>query len=156
MLYLLILGALILIGLSATAIYYVIKLRNVKKQQEEQVQKNKAAWESYRSELIQDLRFIASSMLQDQCEITEGCLRLVVLMDRLDEQLQHKPEFKAIQSHFNHTKSMPTHKAYKALSKQEQFKLDKQRYSLEEENKKRVLLEVQTLYRYDFDAIKPN
>jgi len=156
MLYLVIIGGLILLGLSATAAYYVLKLRKVQKQQEEQIQKNKEAWQKHRDELAADLRFIANSMLQGQCEITEGCLRLGVLMDRLDDELQHKPEFKTIREHFAKTIHMPTHQAYKDLSKQEQFKLDKERFNLEEKNKEQILLEVQTLSEYQFDILNPN
>lgn len=156
MLYLIVLGALILIGLAATAIYYVLKLRRVQKEQAAQIKKNKEAWQKHRDELASDLRFIANAMIQGQCEITEGCLRLKVLMDRLDDELQHKPEFKTIQRHFSQTISMPTHEAYKALSKQAQFKLDKQRYTLEAQNKEQVLAEVEVLATYKFDILQPN
>lgn len=154
--YLVIIAIAILIALGATAAYYVLKLRKVKQQQAEQIQRNKAAWQKHRDELAADLRFIANSMLQGQCEITEGCLRIKVLMDRLDDELQHKPEFKTIQTHFAQTISMPTHEAYKALSRQEQFKQDKQRFALEEANREQVLIEVKTLSEYKFDILQPN
>lgn len=156
MLYLIILAVCILLVLAAIAGYYVLKLRKVQAQQAEQIKKNKEAWQNYRNELANDLRFIANAMLQGQCEITEGCLRLIVLMDRLDEDLQHKPEFKTIRAHFAKTASMPTHEAYKALGKQEQFKLDKERYTLEAQHKDQVLIEVKILSEYNFDILTPN
>jgi len=156
MLYLIILAVAIVVVLSAVAIYYVVKLKRVQKQQAEQIKKNKEAWQAHRNELANDLKFIAQSMLQGQCEITEGCLRIVVLMDRLDEDLQHKPEFKTIREHFSLTVSMPTHQAYKDLSKQEQFKLDKQRYNLEAKNKEQVLEEAKILASYNFEILTPN
>ncbi|MGK0444554.1 MAG: hypothetical protein ACJA1U_001487 [Bermanella sp.] len=154
--YLVIIAIAILIALGATAAYYVLKLRKVKQEQAKQIQRNKAAWQKHRDELAADLRFIANSMLQGQCEITEGCLRIKVLMDRLDDELQHKPEFKTIQTHFAQTISMPTHEAYKALSRQEQFKQDKQRFALEDANREQVLIEVKTLSEYKFDILQPN
>jgi hypothetical protein len=156
MLYLVIIAIAILLALSAIAAYYLIKLRKTEQQQAQQIQQNQAVWQKHQDELAADLRFIANSMLQGQCEITEGCMRIKVLMDRLDEGLQHKPEFKTIQKHFAQTITMPTHDAYKALSKQEQFKLDKQRFSLEDENKEQVLVEVKTLSLYQFDTVPPN
>jgi len=156
MLYLIILAVLIILALAGTAIYYVTKLKRVQKQQEEQVKKNKAAWEAHRNELASDIKFIAHSMIQEQCEITEGCMRIAVLMDRLDDELQHKPEFKTIREHFSLTISMPTHQAYKDLSRKEQFKLDKQRYALEEKNKDQVLEEAKTLLHYNFEILNPN
>lgn len=154
--YLIIIAVLILIALSATAAYYLLKLRKVKQQQNKQIQENQAAWQAHQDELASDLRFIANAMLQGQCEITEGCMRIKVLMDRLDDQLQYQDEFKTIQKHFAQTAHMPTHKAYQALSKQEQFKLDKQRFTLEEANKAQVLVEVKTLSEYKFRHVSPN
>lgn len=156
MLYLTIIAIVILLVLSAIAAYYLIKLRKVKQEQADQIQRNKIAWQKHRDELAADLRFIANAMLQGQCEITEGCLRIKVLMDRLDDELQHKPEFKTIQAHFAQTITMPTHEAYKALGKKEQFKIDRQRFALEEENKEQVLIEVKTLSTYKFDILQPN
>lgn len=156
MLYLVITAIIILLILSAVAGYYLLKLRKAKQLQAQQMQQNQDAWQKHRNELASDLHFIANSMLQGQCEITEGCLRIVVLMDRLDDELQHKPEFKTIQAHFAQTINMPTHAAYKALSKKEQFKQDKLRFSLEEQHKEQVLLEVKTLSEYKFDTPLPN
>ncbi|MFT5592892.1 MAG: hypothetical protein ACI8SR_001258 [Oceanicoccus sp.] len=156
MLYLAIAAIIILLILSAIAGYYLFKLRKAKQLQAKKIQQNQDAWQKHRNELASDLRFIANSMLQGQCEITEGCLRIVVLMDRLDDTLQHKPEFKTIQSHFAQTINMPTHEAYKALPKQEQFKQDKLRFNLEEQHKKHVLLEAKTLSEYKFDILLPN
>lgn len=156
MVYLITAAIVIVVALSAVAAYYLIQLKRVKKAQAKQIQINKEAWQKHRDELAGDLRFIANAMLQGQCEITEGCLRLKVLMDRLDDELQHKPEFKTIQAHFAQTINMPTHEAYKALSKQEQFKLDKTRYNLEAQNKEQILIEVKTLAEYKFDILQPN
>ena len=89
-------------------------------------------------------------MIQGQCEITEGCLRLKVLMDRLDETLQEQEHFKAIIAHFQATSSMPTHKAYASLTRKEQFALDNKRYLLEHKSKEAILQEAKTLLKYDF------
>ncbi|MFY0639612.1 MAG: DUF2489 domain-containing protein [Bermanella sp.] len=156
MLYLTSIAIIILLALSAIAAYYMIKLRNVRQLQAQQIQQNKDAWQKHRNELAADLRFIGNSMLQGQCEITEGCLRLKVLMDRLDDELQNKPEFKTIQSFFAQAITMPTHDAYKALTRKEQFKQDKQRFALEEQHKDQILIEVKTLCEYKFDILTPN
>lgn len=156
MFYLISIAVIILLALSAVAAYYIIKLRNVRQLQAKQIQQNKDAWQKHRNELADDLRFIGHSMLQGQCEITEGCLRIKVLMDRLDDELQNKPEFKTIQSFFAQAITMPTHEAYKALTRKEQFKQDKQRFALEEQHKEQILIEVKTLCEYKFDILMPN
>jgi len=141
----------ILIVLSAAAAHYSIKLRQVKKQQTDQTLQNKHAWLEHQEELAKDIRFIANAMMQEQCEITEGCLRLIYLMDRLDTGLQHKKEFKTLQMHYQSTSSMPHHEAYKALNKKQQIKLDQTRYELEKQNRQIILSEVTILSNYQFD-----
>ncbi|WP_396586177.1 DUF2489 domain-containing protein [Bermanella sp. R86510] len=151
---LLIAGAAIITVLIAIAAYYLIKLSKARKEQAQAIAKNKAAWQAHRDDVAADIRFIASSMVQGQCEITEGCLRLGVLMDRLDESLQHKPEFATIRMHFAKTIHMPTHDAYKALTPKQQFKLDQERFTLEEENKEQVLKEAKVLAEHKFEILQ--
>jgi len=143
----------IIAALSGVAMYYVwqVKKQNdgLKQQQAEQ----KKAWREKKETLAKDIKFIAQAMVQEQCEITEGCLRIKVLMDHLDTDLQHKPEFKTIQHMFSLTSGMPTHQAYKDLSAKDRFKLDKQRYQYEDQFKDDVLAEAKQLMKYQFDIL---
>jgi len=142
----------IILGLSIVAGYYLLKLRNIKQQQNEQILLNRQAWLDSQEELAGDIRFIAKAMVQQQCEITEGCLRLKVLMDRLDETLQYNGDYQTIQLHYQKTAHMPHHQAYKALNKKQQFKLDQDRFALEEQHRQQVLLEAERLSDYQFKA----
>ncbi len=148
--YLIYLAAIVILTLSIIATYYLLKLRSVNRQQALQAEQNQHAWEKYQDELITDLRFIARAMVQAQCDITEGCLRLKVLMDRLDETLQNNKAFTHIQQHYQKTSTMPTHKAYKALNKKQQFKLDQERLKLEALNGDAILAEVKNLMSFQF------
>ncbi len=148
---LILIAAAIIISLSTVAGYYLLKLKKVKQQQNQQAQENQQAWIDKQEELASDIRFIANSMLQKQCEITEGCLRLKVLMDRLDENLQHQAEFKTIQLHYQQTSNMPHHHAYKALTKKQQFKQDQLRFQLEEQHRSQVLIEAKLLSGFQFN-----
>lgn len=143
----------IIAALGGIAAYYVwqVKKQNAQLKAEQEAQKK--AWREKKEELAKDIKFIANSMVQDQCEITEGCLRIKVLMDHLDGDLQFKPEFKAIQQVFTLTSDMPTHKAYKELPRKEQFKLDKKRYKIEDEHRELVLAEAHALVSYQFDIL---
>ncbi len=140
----------IILTLSVIAGYYLLKLRGVKQQQNEQIQLNRQAWLDSQEELAGDIRFIAKAMVQQQCEITEGCLRLKVLMDRLDETLQHQTQYQTIQLHYQKTAHMPHHQAYKALTKKQQFKLDQDRFELEGQHRQQILLEAKLLSDYQF------
>ena len=142
----------IIVTLSAIAGYYSLKLRGLKQQQNEQIQLNRQAWLDSQEELAADIRFIAKAMVQKQCEITEGCLRLKVLMDRLDETLQHHSDYQTIQLHYQKTAHMPHHQAYQALDKKQQYKLDQDRFELENQHRQQILLEAELLSSYEFKA----
>lgn len=156
MTYLVIIAAIILLILSAVAGYYLLQVHQLKKRQAEQIKSNQEAWKAHQEELAKDVRFIASSMVQGQCEITEGCLRLQYLMDKLDEELKNKPEFQRIHLHYRQTQHMPTHEAYKALKRKDQFKLDNERFKLEDQNRDGVLEEAALLLTYRFERLNPN
>jgi len=153
---LLIAAAIVLIVLSAVAGHYLWQVRQMKRKQTEQIKQNQAAWREHQEELAKDLRFIANAMVQGQCELTEGCMRLQYLMDKLDEELKNKTEFHRIHQHYAETRHMPTHEAYKALDRKAQFKLDNERFRLEDKNREGVLEEASTLLSYRFERLNPN
>ena len=143
-------AATILVVLSAIAAHYLVKLRKVKTAEQKQIKQNQEAWLKHKNELVKDIQFIANSMLQEQCEITEGCLRIGYLIPRVVESDDIKSTIKHIFEHHSLTANMPIKEAYKALSRKEQFKLDSQRLTLEAKNKNGVLEDCKTLLNYSF------
>lgn len=140
----------IIIVLSCVAGYYQFKLYKVNKNKQLQAKLNQQAWLEHRNKLITDIRFIAQSITQEQCEITEGCMRLQYLITRIDDSQNITEEFQHIFAHFNATKHMPIKEAYKALNKKEQFKLDKERANLETQNSPLVISDCKRLIGYSF------
>ncbi len=145
-------AAVIITALSVAATYYLIKLSKLKKEQAKQVQINQQAWLAAQEELASDIRFLANSLVSQQCEITEGCLRIMVLMNRLDEKLPHQPQFKTILLHYQNTQDMPHHQAYKALNRKQQHQLDQARFELEDKHREQILLEAKELSHYAFNS----
>jgi len=154
MVYLITAAIIIVIALAATAAYYLIKLKQARRIQRKAIADGEAAWRKKQEEIASDIRFIANAMVQEQCEITEGCMRLTVLMDRLDENLRFQPEYTAIRAHFEATAHMPTHDTYKALKPKQRFALDKERFELEEKNKQSVLKDAKILVTQKFKALE--
>jgi hypothetical protein len=148
--YLIIFAVLILLTLSAIAAYYLAKLKKVKNNEEEQAKKNQEAWLSHKNELVKDIKFIANSILQEQCEITEGCMRLGYLMPKVDESEEIQTRFGSLFDHYRATSNMPIKEAYKALTRKEQFKFDSKRLRLEAENKSGVLSDCKILLKHSF------
>jgi predicted metal-binding transcription factor (methanogenesis marker protein 9) len=149
----LIISALILILILAIiAGYFSYKVSLLNKQKQQQLKSNQDAWEQNRNELIKDIHFIANSMFQQQCEITEGCMRLEYLINKVDDSPKMRIEFQHIYAHYDATAAMPIREAYQALTKKEQFKLDKARAKLEAQNNDNVLSDAKKLASFPFDT----
>ena len=140
----------IISALTLVAGYYLLKLQKATKVKSIQTQKNHQAWLDHQNELIKDIKFIANSMSQEQCEITEGCMRLAYLINKVDDTDQIKNKFPHIYSHYNATMHMPIKDEYKALTRKQQFKIDCERRDLENTNKTAVLSDTQNLANHIF------
>ncbi len=104
--------------------------------------------------IIADIRFIAQSLINEQCEMTEAVLRIHHLSDALDTDIMLQPEFSNLHNHFDACKSMAIKEAYKALSKKLRFQQDQQRMRLEQQNTETVLEEVKLISQYSFANLK--
>ncbi|MFT6190328.1 MAG: cell division protein FtsL [Oleispira sp.] len=104
--------------------------------------------------IIADIRFIAQSLITEQCELTEAVLRIHHLADALDTDIMLQEQFSTIHQHFLSCKDMAIKDAYKALSKKQRFQQDQQRFRLEEANNDAVLAEAQLIIKYSFDNLK--
>lgn len=87
--------------------------------------------------ILESLRIIALAVTQDQCEISEGVIRIKNLIDEV-EHLKLAPtlqDFHRIHALFA---EFPYLDERKELSKQERFSQDTKRFQIEKENEKRV------------------
>jgi hypothetical protein len=106
-----------------------------------------------REKLSQDIRFIAQAMLSNQCEMTEGCMRLKVLLDLIDQRYTHHPKLQQLQAFYNLVSHFPTHQAYKALTKAERLRFDAERFALEAQHKESVFHDIESLNSFTLDWI---
>lgn len=150
---LLALGILIIIGLS----WYAWTLHKaVEQQQQKRLEEEAVAAQQLRNhqlELMQDIRFVARAMISDQCEITEGVLRLQYLISGLDPNAWQRPELDTLRTHYDATSGMPILDAYQALSKKAQFKLDRERWQLESDHKEALMQELHWLVKFEFPEV---
>jgi len=144
-------ASLIIIVLAAVAIYYTIKLHQANKRKSEQAKTNQQAWQKHQTDLIKDIHFIANSMTQGQCELTEGCMRLSYLIERFDQKLTAHPDFQNVFLHKQQTMHMPIQDAYKALSRKQQFLIDKERSALESKNETEILKDASRIAQFQFN-----
>lgn len=147
------LGTAIVLILAGYAWHLISQLRQLKKEQLEAETAAELKIKEFQQELIHDVHFIARAVLAEQCEITEGVLRIQFLITKLDPSAWQNDQMSVVRQHYAATANMPILDAYKALSKQEQFKLDNERYRLEFENKEGIYKDFQWLINYDFPAV---
>lgn len=119
-------GVLIILGLSVYAGMLFSRLHK-------QNQHNAAGQAKRLNYLHESIATISLAMQQGQCELSEGCIRLVVLLDNLPnaEKKGFAKRFPKVHEMYERIKHMPTHEARKQLTKKELYKMDREREQLE-------------------------
>jgi hypothetical protein len=119
-----VIGILIVIGLSAYASKLLLQVkRQTEKKRQAQAERDALADEK-RQQVLTDIRYIATAMLEDRCELSEGVVRIGKLFDILSMTEQVTPLFPQLFTHYDVIKSHPIMEARKALPKQQRMKLD--------------------------------
>lgn len=92
---------------------------------------------------------IAKAMDQGQCPLSEGALRLVVLLDLRVESREagYAARYPALHDMYERIKHMPTHEARKQYPKQEIRKMDLEREGFEVELEQVILQDVRQLLK---------
>ncbi len=144
---LMVIGALIIAGLAfyAGTLLWRLKLqREAFARQEAEYAK---AREVRNGKLADSINLIARAMKEKQCEYSEGCLRVWVLMSQYQffDGCDPATEFPAILKMYDVVKEMPTHEARKKYSKKEIFKLDSERWRAEMELEEQIMADVEKL-----------
>jgi hypothetical protein len=115
------------------AIYLGILLNKLRLQKiaNQQLQLQLEEQKKKRFDDIRDsLRIIALAVTQDQCEVSEGCIRIKKLLDLLEDF--NAPQLDTFHEAFTEFDQFDYLDARKSLSKQEKFRQDNRRYMLEE------------------------
>lgn len=135
-----IIGGLIIVILGVVAGRLLAQLR----QQTLKQQKNRQA---YIDNTIDSIQLIAKAVVQGQCELSEGSIRLCVLLERL-ESSDASARYPATHELYRRIRHMPTHEARKALDKKERRMLDKERLEHEKELEDALLKEAELLQTF--------
>jgi hypothetical protein len=134
------LGAIIVVGLGIYAgrLLWLVKAQNDRGQ--------KARQKRIDSMTI-SIQTIAFAMQQQQCDLSEGAIRICRLLEAmpLDPQPEYAEHYPALHTLFNKVKEYPTHEARKELSKTERRDQDKERGQIESELESTILIEVEKL-----------
>lgn len=128
----LIIGVIIITGLAYYAGSLLGQLRRQRRMQAQAIAKRNA-------NLFESIRTIALAMQQQQCSLSEGALRIAVLLDHVvlpetqsDERV-FVQRYPAIYDMYERIKHMPTHAARKKFPRKEIQKMDAEREGYEVE-----------------------
>lgn len=132
---LLILGSIIVVALAAYAVYLLIAVKKQKKAVEQ-------AYLLRVQRLHESIEIIAGAMERGDCNLSEGVLRLKMLLEPLGKKLKNYPSMHAL---YEIIADMPTHEARRELKKNERMRLDLQRESAEADLEDKIKLELQQL-----------
>lgn len=143
----LLLGAAIIAALAfyAGKLLWLLKQQNKRQQQEQLLQQEKVL--EKKRYLQESIVLISRAMQEQQCELSEGALRLWVLLDHWPQH--NKPD--AIQTYpglyqmYQVVKNMPTHQARKDQDKKLTRQQDKQRQQAEIDLRELIQLDVKKL-----------
>lgn len=121
---LIVLGFIIIVALSSYATFLLLKLKQQKQRQQVAHAELEVAANAKRAQILGDIRYIATAMIEDRCEISEGVVRIGRLFEILSLSERVAPEFPSLFQHFELIKGHPIMEARQALPKQERMKLD--------------------------------
>jgi len=146
-------GVLVVISLGWYAWSLTRQVKAVEKQQQEEETQAAMNLRAHQQELVSDIQFVARSVLADQCEITEGVLRIHYLINALDPKTWGEESLRVCRRHYDAVCDMPILEAYQQLPRKEQFRLDKKRWQLEADHKSELLQELTWLASHHFPNI---
>lgn len=141
------------LGFYALMLLIKLKKQNIKKSvlETQNLQKNI----SKNINVLSSINLIGKAMEQKQCEISEGCWRISVLVESLPEyKHKFKSSFPSVFQLYNAIQHMPILDERKKLSKKEKIKLDVERMSIEQQLEDSVMSEVLTLQSFAMSTIK--
>jgi hypothetical protein len=100
--------------------------------------------------ISESIQTIAKALEQQQCNLSEGCIRLFHLLEALP--VKDKPDFGqkfiGLYSLYHQVKDLPTHDARKLQSKKETQQQDLQREELEAQLETQILIDVAVLTKF--------
>ncbi|MCO4800119.1 MAG: DUF2489 domain-containing protein [Colwelliaceae bacterium] len=129
--YLIVFAVIIIIALAIYAGKLLLQLKRQNTLQKQAEIDKQNALKKHDKKIIDSVIIIVRAMKEEQCDISEGCWRLSVLLDSLKTSQDHSLQFPAIFELYTAIKHMPILDARKNLEKRERMKLDLERVKIE-------------------------
>ena len=101
---------------------------------------------------VESIDVIARAMVDKQCELIEGCIRLKQLLDCVEADLLRRDEYKVISLIYSETEHMPIKEQWKQLDKKAKQKFTQHRLALEAKHSEEIHVAVSALQQHEFLA----
>jgi hypothetical protein len=146
--YLLALAVIIIASLGFYAGKLIMQLKQQTIAQQQAEEERQAALKVHDKKILDSVVIIVRAMKEEQCDVSEGCWRLSVLLDSLKTSSQLDQEFPAIFEMYNAIKHMPILEERKKLAKRDRMKLDLERAKVEARLSGDIFLNLDSLHQY--------
>lgn len=129
----------VLAGVAGHLWWRVFQQHKARQRQQQERQARQAQTEQARIDYIyESLNVLARAVLDDQCPLTEGCIRMAVLMDNLSLDCDTRNRFEPIFRIYHATRHIPTHSDWQALDRRQRQAFKQEMFSLEKEHGQQV------------------
>ena len=138
-------GVVIIAALVGVAIYYLVQVKKMEALKEKQNQELDELKSSHKNYLNNSVQVLAQGIIDEQLSLTEGSIRISVLLDNLKITEEERGEYSALFQLSEATSHIPILDAWKKLSKLEKKKFERERINIEEKYKEFVINAAQQL-----------
>jgi len=153
--------SLIAIGLVAIVVLSLLIRRQLRSQREarnrqaEKAARLAAQAQEHHRYLVDSVRIIAGAVLHDEkMTLTEGCIRIKVLLDNLAPQLHQHETLAVINRVYAATSHIPFLEAWKALSREERAGFEREMAHIEAEHKDEVHRAMRALQTWPLERLQ--
>lgn len=98
--------------------------------------------------VFSSVKIIVRAMKEEQCDYSEGCWRLAVLLDSLKLSSELSQQFPSVFALYNEIKHLSILENRKQLAKKERMKEDYQRMTIEAKLRSEIVAELDLLQQY--------
>jgi len=146
--YLIIVAVVIVFVLAFYAGTLLMRLKQQKIAQQQAEKEQQQALHKHDIKVLESVIIITRAMKEEQCDISEGCWRLAVLLDSLKTSKTLHEKFPAIFELYTAIKHMPILAERKKLEKKARMKLDYERMKAEADLSPSIIKDIELLLNY--------
>jgi len=111
------------------------------------------AHQTHDKKIFDSVIIIARAMEEEQCDFSEGCWRLSVLLDSLKLSSELNKQFPAIFELYNEIKDLSILEDRKQLAKKQRMKEDYQRMTAEAKLRDQIAVEIKSVHQFATEQI---